>query len=455
MGHRSIPGFCERCGQRFELTRAEPGERDLGLDRIQASFRYCVSCQLFVGRTCCWNPDAVACIVDAPSFALTTAPAPGALIDGRSNERLAHRGLTELAASLDAVEHVDDLVGYAPQTDEDRETGRKAWDDAWWAMGWLIARAESSRDAAAKALRRVSAQPDGSEEDMAGRLSSLVESYGRARAMIEARLVAVGRSLRRRDRRRLSLAPWGRLEPAMIGIGALAAVGVLAFGSAALLQLGYLNPFALNRGAIASHPDEAVLGGAGVPGQSKSATATPAEPAAVVARLNFDELYIGPLAGASDEIRPVAGDPEVVAFPSSFDRSIAFVGDVSHRFCLPIATLDDERIWFDMDLYAKTPVVSGRLRLSMAPLGAAATAASVPLELLDDLRLQAWHHLRVVLTPRQPVTIEIGEAASGQMQTRTLAPNRHASAVAGGVCAAVSGMAEEAVLLLDDLRVEQ
>ncbi|HYN64352.1 MAG TPA: hypothetical protein VES36_07085, partial [Candidatus Limnocylindrales bacterium] len=227
-----------------------------------------------------------------------------------------------------------------------------------------------------------------------------------------------------------------------------------AFGTAALLQLGYLNPFAPNGDSVASHPDAAVLGGAAGPGPSAASTPGPRAPGAVIARIDFDELRIGPLAGASDDVGPVAGGPEVVAFPSPFDRSIRVVGDGSHRFCIPVANFVGGRVSFDIDVYATTPTASGRLKLSMAPSDAGPTVASVPLDLLGGLRLEAWHHLSAVWTPGQPVAITIDPAAE-QMQTVNLPPAGDAQVAAGAACVAVSGMAKESVLHLDNLWVEQ
>jgi hypothetical protein len=458
MDHHSIPGFCERCGQRYEFARPAPGERDLGLDRIQATFRYCPSCQLYVGRTCCWNPDAVACIVDAPPFALSTSLLPGIMPEGSSHEVVVRRGIAELAASLDAIEKIHRRMGLLPQTDKEREIARSVWDDAWWAVGCLIARAETSRDAAAKALRRVAAGADApTTEDQTDQLTRLVATYDRARAMIEARLVAVGKSLAPRHRRKRFIVPRARLERATIGIGALAAVGVLAFGAAALLQLGYVNPYAPDGAALASHPEGAVLGRAGGPEPSGSAPSTPAPhaPTAVIVWMDFDELRIGPLAGSSDEVGKVVGGPEVVAYPSPFDRSIRVVGKGSHRFCMPTPNLEEARVSFEMSIYSETRVISGGLKLSVAPPGAGPTAARVPLKLVDGLALQAWHRLRVEWTPRQPVAITLGDAPLGPTPTTTLPPAHDTRAVAGAVCVTVSGMAPDAVVLLDKLRVEQ
>jgi hypothetical protein len=432
------------------------------LDRIKASFRYCASCQLFVGRSCCWNPDAVACIVDAPPTAIITT-APAAVLGG--SETAARRAVAELAASIGALGQLKDAIERVPQWEANREIRRRAWDDAWSTTGWLIARAETSRDAAAKALWRGPAQPvPPTTQDLNGQLLSLEEQYARTRATVEARLMAAAQSLAPDHPQKPVPARRRRLDSAILA-GALGAVAVLAFGAAALLQLGYLDPFVSSRTAAATDPEGAVLGGGGGPVQSSAPASTPAstpvstqapfEPQAVVARLDFDQLRIGSLAGASDEIALVAGRADVVAFPSPFDRSIRAAGEGTHRFCVPNSTLVGGAIALEVDLYAETLINSGRLLLSMAPPAAAATAASVPLGLLGDLPSEAWHHLRAVLTPSQPVEIAIGDMAQGQVQTQILSPARDTRAVAGSVCIAVSGMPTDGVLLLDNLEVQQ
>ena len=79
----------------------------------------------------------------------------------------------------------------------------------------------------------------------------------------------------------------------------------------------------------------------------------------------------------------------------------------------------------------------------------------MPLELVGNLRLEAWHRLRAVWTPQQPVAIEIGEAAEGQLHSLSATPVDHSRAIPGTVCVAVSGLSEEAELLIDNLRVQQ
>ena len=365
--------------------------------------------------------------------------------------------MEELAASLDALEHFRGSARPQPQFGTDRELGRQAWDDSWWAIGWLIARVETSRDAAAKALWLTAAQPDAPSMDLPnGDLASLAERYNRARAVMEARLRAAAELLAPPQRRRRFPALLRRVPPAL-AVGALAALVVLTFSTAALLQLGYLNAFTSNASAVASQREGAVLGGAAsaVPSSSPVSTPAPFAPQAVIASLDFDELRIGLLAGASDEIGSVTGAAEVVAFPSPFDRSIRIPGDGSHRFCVPFAELNDGGISLEMDLYAETALAAGRLRLSTAPTSTRATVVTVPLELLSSLRPESWHRLRAVWLPRQPVAISIGEAAQGQFHNLTLPLSHDARAIPGTVCVAVSGMAMDAELLIDNLRVQQ
>lgn len=457
MGQRSILSFCERCGQRFELQQPAPGERDLGLDVTKTTFRYCTSCQLFVGRACCWNPDAVACIIDAPPSALIAVRLLGTAPDESSNEAAARRGLEESAASIEALEQFEWAAALAPRSDTDREAARRAWDDAWWSIGWLIARVETSRDAAAKAIWRTSAQPGApSAEDLNGALAALDRRYGRARAVTEARLHVAAESLAPTRRRQWLPAPLRRVAPA-VTVGVLTGVAALTFSMAALLQLGYLNAFTSNASAVASQREGAVLGGgaSAVPSSSADSTPAPFAPQAVIARFDFDELRIGLLAGASDEIDSVTGAAEVVAFPSPFDRSIRVLGNGSHRFCVPSAELDEGGISFEMDLYAKAAFTAGRLRLSFAPTSTGATVVSVPLQRLRSLRPEAWHHLRALSMPRQPVAISIGETAQGQPHRLTVPLVHDARAVPGTVCIAVSGMAQDAELLIDNLQVQQ
>jgi hypothetical protein len=122
---------------------------------------------------------------------------------------------------------------------------------------------------------------------------------------------------------------------------------------------------------------------------------------------------------------------------------------------MPVPDLADGRISFQVDLYAEASTDSGQLGLSVAPPGSGPTAASVPLRLLDDLTLEAWHRLQAIWIPGQPISIAIGDAPLVSKQALNLPPAHDARAVAGAVCVAISGMAPDAVLLLDNLRVEQ
>jgi hypothetical protein len=458
MGQRSIPGFCERCGQRVELARPASGERDLGLDRIRAAFRYCAGCRLFVGRDCCWNPDAVACVAEASVHTLTTALVPGTVPEGGPTE-VVQRAFGELASSIQSLEQFQSLPHLAPQADHDPDIDRQAWDEAWLAVGWLITRAETNRDAAARELWRRHAHPDPTSaedlDDLNGQLASLDDQYARARDKA-TRLLAAARSLARPRRRAPAGGRWRGIKPAAIGAGAVA-VAMVVVGAAAFMQPGFLAPVAANPSTAASQPEGAVLGATPRPGGSGSAapSVVPKEPTTLVTQLDFDELRIGRLAGASDQFSRVAGGVTVVPFPSPFDRSVRFMGGRPQRFCLPIADLRGEGVTIELDLYAESELAAGELLLAAAPDAAVATSAVVALQLLGDRQLGAWHRLGAIWLPGQPAVIAIDGATIDHEQTSGDLPAHDARAVAGAVCVAVSGMAEEAVLLLDNLEVKQ
>jgi hypothetical protein len=468
VGQRSIPGFCERCGQRFEIEQPEPGERELGLDRIKTAFRHCSTCRQYVGRTCCWNPDAVACAVCAPSNALSTTVEAESVPAATWTLDRARESLAELAASVEAVEHVGSFLGPEPGP-ENGELERRAWDDAWWATGWLIARAETSRDAAAKALWHVAAEPDtAASDELTGELVALLEEYRGVRSVMEERLATAAGRITGRPAPVPMVERARRLRPALVGAGAIAAVVVLALGAAALTGAGLPGPGS-SGGVAATDGNGGILGGAGGPGGSRAPAATPVAvvtpeptplptqppPPAVLASVSFDELRIGMLEGATDRIGPVTGRPEVVAFPTPFDRSVRLAGSQPQRFCVPLEPLDADAISVAVDLYSDESLRSGRLELSMSPSGADPSTANVPLELLGGMAAGEWHLLVVAWAPGEQANVAIGDPAREEVRTLSLPLAANPVGADGAVCVTTAGMASGAELLLDNLRVEQ
>ncbi|HET6745465.1 MAG TPA: hypothetical protein VFH90_06400 [Candidatus Limnocylindria bacterium] len=437
MNEGPIPVSCERCGRRVELQPPAPGDRDLGLDRIKAAFRYCSGCQLFIGRTCCWQPEAIACTVDAPRFAVSVDRLPAQGPNHSARDATARSALEGMAASLEELERIEVPVGDPRGSDTDRGLAKRAWVDAWGEIASLVARIETSRDAAAKSLWRPLISPEGPRaEGLDSELQGLEDRYRRTRVAAEARLRAAAEPLAR-SRRRRTHAPRWRAGSSLV-LGALASVAVLSFSTASLLQLGIIDPFADGRSASATQPEEAVLGGA---------------PSGLIAALDIDTLRLGRL-DESESIASVAGDIQVVEAPSPFDRGIRFGGDGSHTFCAHSTASDDGTIRFDADLLTQSALVAARLKLTVAPAEAAATIVSVPLRPLGNLQSGAWHRLHAAWEPRQPAAVTFS-GTSGQVRRLTVPLARDDRAVPGTVCIAVSGMGTHAQLLIANLRVRR
>jgi hypothetical protein len=410
----------------------------------------------------------------------------------------------------DFSESVDDLHRVAKVLD-DRAAGDVAlsastWSDAWDAANWMIARADTSRDAAARALWPPPPERSRARfEHFHEQLADLMQAYLAARASVEQRLTAAGRPS-------VAAAPstgtgglgWRAVSQAAL-MGSLAAGGLRGWravsgvpalmGSLAAGGLrgwrGVPMPSALVGAVIAvvvvagglavlggRAPETAILGGQGSPdqtpgtdggaGETQASATTPAsaatpapdggsEPAApsVRANLDFDTLRVGALQGAGDAIADIVGVNEVVPFPSPFDRSIRMVGSGTHQFCVSIPGLEPREISVAVDLYAGSMPLGG-LELAAVPSDGPATATGIPSDLLSSLVPERWYHLGARWQPGMPVTIEIRDELGGELVSE-LAPASELTPAATfeGVCLATSGMASDGELMLDNLRVEQ
>lgn len=178
---RSVTGACQRCGRRVQLSQPARGDPDLDLDQAKAHFRFCGACRRYVGRSCCWSPEAVACTDCARALAVASA----------DELEPARRALAELRISIRGMESVgiglDSVVGAAAA-----EAAAASWQEAWWGVSWLVTRAESSRDAVSRRLWHRS----GPSEDsalLAAELAQLLVMYQAARRGAEERLSAAAR----------------------------------------------------------------------------------------------------------------------------------------------------------------------------------------------------------------------------------------------------------------------
>ena len=496
----TLSNYCERCGNRVDVRGARPGEHDLGLDRINAAFRYCSTCQLFVGRACCWNADVLACSGCASPGSDKATHFPAAI---KTRREFAIRRLADL------TESVDDLQKVAKVLDA-RTTGGVAlpptsWSEAKDAASWLIARADTSRDAVARALwPPLSDRARDRFEQFREELADLMKAYFAARASVEQRLMAAGQPSVAtvpstgtggllRGWRAVSLVPalmgslmarslvqgWRAVSqvPALMGslaarwlrawrrvpvppaalLGGVAAVLVIAAGVAILGGRG---------------PEMAILGGEGSPDQTSGTdggavetqvpAATPApdgmsEPPtpSVRASLDFDTLRVGALQGASDSITDIAGVPEVAPFPSPFDRSVRMVGSGTHQFCISIAGLEPREVLVAVDLFAGS-LPFGAFDLTAIPSDGSITATGLPPELVANLLPRRWYHLSARWQPGLPGVVEVRDDQGGEL-TGQLAPASPAAPAAtrSGVCFSASGMSPDGELMLDNLRVEQ
>jgi len=453
----TLSNYCERCGSRVDVRAGAPGEIDLGLDRIRSVFRYCSTCQLFVGRACCWNPDVHACTDCGPSGPDQSVIWPASV---KARKGIAIRRLADLSESVDDLQKVTKVLD--ARTAGGVALSASAWGDAWDAASWMIARADTSRDAVARAL-----WPPPPERSRAGfeqfraQLTDLMMGYLAARTAVEQRLAAAGLPVRAPTPGKVETRalPGPRRVPRRSAavLGAVAAVVVIASGLAIV-------------GGRA--PETAILGGQGGPeqtrgasggaGETEASAATPApdggsEPAApsVRADLDFDMLRVGTLQGASDAIADIAGVNEVVPFPSPFDRSVRMVGSGTHQFCVSILGLEPREVSIAVDLYAGS-LPLGAFELAAVPSNGPATATGIPPELVTSLLPGRWYHLSARWQPGTPGTIEIRDGQGGELVSE-LAPASDVTPAATleGVCLSASGMASDGELMLDNLRVEQ
>lgn len=471
----SIAGYCERCGRRFGLLPPQPGAGDLGLESVKSVFRYCVSCSQFVGRGCCWNPDAVACTTCVPPRApgapplLDTEAAPH---DREAQVRLALSELTAATGGLADVAHAIE-----PAHPRSRPAARTAWDAAWWATGWLVIRAESSRDAASKLLWRRAA--DDSHPELSAEFRRGLASYDAELRTVDMGLIASGRRIALLEAgpevRRAASPPRRRALLPIVAAAALL-VAVVGIGSGAIDRLvpGGGGPPAAGDAEAAGSERGAVLGGgpgtsadpaaeatpdasatpAATPDASAAAPATPAAtPDAVLASVEFDTMRMGALEEGSG-ITDLAGRPEVVSFPSPFDRSLRLAGDGSSGFCLAPSLEPGAAIVLTVDLYPEmTP--AGSLEIVLATGVGDHALVSLPLTLLADEPPERWYRASISWPGAGEAQLELRDVGDGRLVTSESLASRAAPAGgSGSVCVSVVGSPPEGGILLDNVTVE-
>ena len=457
----SIAGYCERCGRRFGLLPPQPGAGDLGLESVKSVFRYCVRCSQFVGRGCCWNPDAVACTTCVPKRAPGSPPLLDTEASPDDRETLVPAAMDELSAATGGLADVAHSI--EPGQPTSRSAARGAWDAAWWATGWLVIRAESSRDAASKLLwRRASTDP---HPELGDELRRRVASYDAALHAVDVRLIAAGKRIALLEpvaevpqngspawrRALLPVVAAAALVVAVVGIGSGAIDGLVPGGDGDSPAAGDARPTASERGAV--------LGGDPATSPDPTPAAAPTEaptpvgtPDAVLASVEFDTMRMGALEEGSG-ITDLAGQPEVVSFPSPFDRSVRMAGDGSSGFCLSSGIEPGAPIELTVDLYPET-APTGSLDVALADVGDQALL-SIPLVMLADQPLERWYRASISWTGTGEAKLELRDVADGRLvHTEPLGASDAPAGDAGSVCVSVVGTTPEGGILLDNLTVE-
>jgi hypothetical protein len=455
MDVESIAGYCERCGQRFELVPPKPNARDIGLEKIKSVFRYCAHCHQFAGRTCCWNPEAVACIVCAPR----TLAKPGvqSRAAARSIDQVARDALAELNAAVGALAEVADVV--EPTRIPRDGHARAAWDEAWWAASWLVARAESSRDVVSKRLWSETNGTDPAFHQLAAEFQRVLGEYESRLRLVGTRLRHTGTRIAGRrgprvarrealaERRRRS---WRRPLAALAA--ALAVVALVGVGastgtferllSSAVIGLSPEGP-RQTPGSTAG----GVLGGGPV-------VATPAP--ALSTLVEFDTLRMGGVVVA-DEIIAVEGRPEVVSFPSPFDRSVRLAGADPGGLCFDTGGLQDARTVVSVDLYPEAPLGNAAMAVALGAADTAPSQVSVSLRPLATEPIERWYRVTTTWVPDGMVEVELWDVAAERAVARDGLTKEQVTGTepAGSVCLTVAEMATDSGVLLDNLRIEQ
>ena len=235
------------------------------------------------------------------------------------------------------------------------------------------------------------------------------------------------------------------------GVATAALVAMFALVLAGAMLAGGIGPFARDSGEVAD-------GGAEVPAGAGDASASPARPDIPRPTLVTVDLHpIGPLDPEELPIARIIGAPEVVAFPTPFDRSLRLSGTAA-GFCVALAspsTGGASKMAFDLYLGEFEGV--GTLAFALPPKDAAsATGLGLDLAALAELDREAWYRLAVT-----------GGRERGRLEVTPVGDARPEFAAELGadatilpiptdeVCIQSSLQSSEASLLVDNLRVDR
>jgi hypothetical protein len=402
MSERPVTATCQRCAQTFDLLIPEPGSRNLHFNRIESMLRFCGHCGRYVGRTCCWDAATQRCRSCAGS------------VLGRPDETVAARGeLREIDEAIVGLTAVDDLVESldASLSRADPRAEREppsaddpldAWEDAWLETGALISRVESLEDAVA-AHAAAPTVGSGIAQQIRGELRRREALYEARRNRLAEHLVGLGAHLQRHD----DLPDAGEEQPIAIPIqlrpaelatpsatprqstvvrrARLAPVAVLA-----ILVVGAgLAVAALDRVGVPRDPERPAI----VPG-APSAAQSAAPGSSVSHEARFDLQRLGPLAADGAEVASVVGPPVVVAYSSSFDRSLLLPVRPS-GFCFAGPRLQPGPADVQFDLLLVDAPGAGLIRVELRSGEQSPTSVVIGLAELGVMHADTWYRVQL------------------------------------------------------------
>ena len=437
ISERHLTGHCERCGAEHLVPLPHRDPRDLELHNVAATFRYCSGCERYVGRSCCWRPDAVAC-----ADCTTTLPdlPPG------TNGSSVPDDPAALGHMRQAVLELEQLAE-ALHDGRDRPLAGADWVDAWATAGLVDARIHSLRDAIAKRTWN----PPESYRTAAAVLDSEVQSLLVSRDQVLARIQdQVGASRRQALRKVTPLRP--RLSRMRVA-GTVAAVTLLG------IAIGGVAAGAWTR-AIWNGASPAATGG----GSAGTGTAA-SEPLAYVSPVvspgrpvvsgewTFDDLRMGLL--ESESGTTVGADAEIVAFPTAVDRSVALRPGRASGLCIGPQGYVSPQGALSVDLYGAGDLAEGTtLGIALAVSPDATRVLTLRLAELGDVDAEAWIRLRATWSDLPGVRVDAGLRDDGRSLHTTVA-TRVTEPVDAALCIWQQGDPTGSELLVDNVRLDE
>ena len=247
-------------------------------------------------------------------------------------------------------------------------------------------------------------------------------------------------------------ASYGGGRRAGIVLAAVVVLCVVALTGA--LLAGTIGPLARDSDGISV----ARNGASAKPSRIESIAASPSIGAGVSLStlIAVDVHRIGPLDLEEVPITRVTGAPEVVAFPTPFDRSIRLSGTAS-GFCTEATPPSEGAASAAFDVHLGSVGSGGSLTISLSPVaGRPPTGLRIDLALLGELDDEAWYRLTLIARDDPPSRVEIVDLGTGgPVLELELESDRTVPTSSREVCVQSSLDDPQAALFIDNLRIDR